>query len=152
MDPHRGALLRVVHDGVTMSRITAAYAVANDLATSDHDMIFIVPRREDRLVGGLVKPGAHSTDLHIDDQPIRDMLARCVEFLPALRQARLDRTDPLRDGLCAFRADGVWLETEPRHPHRAQLSPRRRRRDTVLGLRARGCRPRPNRRPTQTAA
>lgn len=59
MDPHRGALLRMVNDGTTMRPITAVHAVANDTGTDTQDMIFIVPRGEDRLlIGGLVEPGA----------------------------------------------------------------------------------------------
>ncbi len=114
LDPHRGALLRVVNNGAAMQRITAVHAVANDTHTTDQDMIFIVPRGEDRLlIGGLVEPGQWNTDLTIHDRPIREMLARATDFLPILAGAPPDTADPLRVGLRPFRAGGVRLQAEP---------------------------------------
>ncbi|MCH9728550.1 MAG: FAD-binding oxidoreductase [Actinomycetia bacterium] len=114
MDPHRGALIRVLNDGTTMPPITAVHAVANDTTTAAQNMIFIVPRGEDRLlIGGLVEPGRWGTDLTADDRAIRDMLARAVEFLPILREAQPDPTDPLRVGLRPFRTAGVRVEAQP---------------------------------------
>lgn len=114
MDPHRGALLRVINDGSTMPQITAAHAVAHDAGTDDQDMIFIVPRGLDRLLlGGLVEPGQYDTGLTWEGYPpLREMLRRCTEFLPALHRARLDPVDPLRVGLRPFRRDGVRLEAQ----------------------------------------
>lgn len=86
-----------------MPRITTAHAAPNDTATDAQDMIFIVPRREDRLlIGGLVQPGQWGTTLDPGDGPVRDMLNRAVEFLPSLRHSRLDETDLLRVGLRPF--------------------------------------------------
>ncbi|WP_067971003.1 FAD-dependent oxidoreductase [Mycolicibacter icosiumassiliensis] len=115
MDPHRGALLRVINDGSTMPQITAAHAVAHDVGTHDQNMIFIVPRGADRLLlGGLVEPGQYDTALTWEGYPpLREMLERCTEFLPALHRARLDPADPLRVGLRPFRKDGVRLEAQP---------------------------------------
>lgn len=115
VDPHRGALLRVINDGSTMPVVTAAYAVAHDADTDVQDMVFIVPRGADRLLlGGLVQPGQYDTDLTWDGYPpLREMFDRCAEFLPALHRARLDLLDPIRVGLRPFRRDGVRLETQP---------------------------------------
>lgn len=115
MDPHRGGLLRMINDGSGMPPITAAHAVANDVDTGEQNMIFVVPRGRDRLLlGGLVEPGQFDTHLTIQNhRPLREMLQRCVEFLPALRGARLDPDDPLRVGLRPFRRDGVRLELQP---------------------------------------
>ncbi|MCH9728504.1 MAG: FAD-binding oxidoreductase [Actinomycetia bacterium] len=114
LDPHRGALLRVLNDATTMPPITAVHAVANDTDTADQNMIFIVPRGQDRLlIGGLVQPGHWSTDLTTNDKAIRDMYARAVEFLPILRDAQLDSADSLRVGLRPFRAPGVRVEPQP---------------------------------------
>lgn len=115
LHPHRGALIRLVNDGNRMPRITAAHAVAHDAATGAQDMVFIVPRGEDRLlIGGLVEPGQWDTHLTWENYPpIRDMLARSVQFLPALAGAEIDRADPLRVGLRPFRASCVRLEAEP---------------------------------------
>lgn len=115
MEPHRGALLRAVNDGSYMSRVTAALAVANDASTDTQDMIFIVPRGADRLLlGGLVEPGRYDTDLMLDNYPpLRQILDRCTDFLPALRGVQLDALDPVRVGLRPFRHGGVRLETQP---------------------------------------
>lgn len=115
MDAHRGALVRVVNDGAITPRVTAAHAVANNASTEDQNMVFIVPRGVDRLLlGGLVQPGEHGTDLTLDrDRAVRDMIDRCFEFMPALRGAQLDPVDPLRVGLRPFRSAGVRLEAEP---------------------------------------
>ncbi len=115
VDPHRGALLRVINDGSTMAPVTAAHAVANDAGTDSQDMIFIVPRGADRLlVGGLVEPGEYDTNLTIDGySPLRGMLERCTEFLPSLQGARIDAFDSLRVGLRPFRPGGVRLQTQP---------------------------------------
>lgn len=115
LDPHRGALIRVVNDGTTMPRITTAHAVAHDATSDTQDMIFIVPRGEDRLLlGGLVEPGAWDTDIDLNNhQPLRDVLTRCTQFLPALAGATIDQADPVRAGLRPFRTGNVRLETEP---------------------------------------
>jgi D-amino-acid oxidase len=115
LSPHRGALIRVRNDGRAMPRITTAHIVANDVASEEQDMIFILPRGQDRLLlGGLVEPDEWDTDLTLDSYaPLRDILDRCAEFLPALRDAELDPADPVRVGLRPFRAGSARLEVEP---------------------------------------
>ena len=115
LDPHRGALLRLVNDGRERPRITIAHAVANDVTSDTQDMIFIVPRGEDRLlVGGIVEPGHWDTDVDLGSyRALQDMLARCVGFLPSLAGRPLDQADPLRVGLRPYRAGNVRLEAEP---------------------------------------
>lgn len=113
--PHRGAVLRVYNTGEAMPRITQAHCVANDPTTPEQDMIFIVPRGEDRLVlGGLVEPDQWDTDLGLDTySPIRDILRRTAQFLPILADATIDEADPVRVGLRPFRAGSVRLQVEP---------------------------------------
>jgi len=115
LDPHRGAVLRLVNDGRERPRITIAHAVANDVTSDTQDMIFILPRGEDRLlVGGIVEPGKWDTDVDLGSYPpLQDMLARCVSFLPSLAGLPLDQADPLRVGLRPYRAGKVRLEAEP---------------------------------------
>jgi D-amino-acid oxidase len=56
-------VIRVDNTGTVMPRITAAHCVANDPSTDQQDMIFIVPRGNDRLlVGGLVEPDEWGTN------------------------------------------------------------------------------------------
>ena len=113
LDPHRGALLRVINDGTTMPRITAVQAVANDSSIDAQNMIFIVPRGQDRLlIGGLVQPGQWETTLTTHDRSVRDMHTRASEFLPQLGDAQPDAADPLRVGLRPFRTGGVRLESQ----------------------------------------
>lgn len=115
IEPHRGALLRLVNDGTRMSRITAAHAVANDTNTENQDMVFIVPRGPSRLLlGGLVEPGEYDTSLDLSNYPpLVEMMERCMDFLPALRGAHLDAVDPVRVGLRPFREGGIRLEIQP---------------------------------------
>jgi D-amino-acid oxidase len=112
--PHRGAVIRIDNTGEVTPRITAAHCVANDPSTDRQDMIFIVPRGDDRLLlGGLVEPDEWGTDVGLDYVPIRDLLRRNVEFLPILADAKLDPADPIRGGLRPFRGQSVRLEHEP---------------------------------------
>jgi D-amino-acid oxidase len=112
--PHRGAVIRLDNTGHHTPRITAAHCVANDPSTDHQDMIFIVPRGENRLLlGGLVEPGQWATNVTLDYPPIRDLLQRNLQFLPILAGARLDHAEPLRVGLRPFRGHSVRLEHEP---------------------------------------
>jgi D-amino-acid oxidase len=112
--PHRGAVISVDNTGQFMPRITAAHCVANDPSTDHQDMIFIVPRGDDRLVlGGLVEPDEWATNVGLDYAPIRDLVRRNVKFLPILADAKLDQTNPVRVGLRPFRGQSVRLEHEP---------------------------------------
>jgi D-amino-acid oxidase len=66
------------------------------------------------VLGGLVEPGEWSTDLSLDTYPpIRDMLARCQEFLPVLRDAALVAGRTVRVGLRPARPEGVLLHHQP---------------------------------------
>lgn len=115
LDAHRGALLRIVCDDTSALRVTAAHVVGSGVNADTQDTIAIVPRGVDRLLlGGLVEPGQHDTDLNVADYPpLQDMFDRCIDFLPILRGAQLDGLDPVRVGLRAFRPGGVRLETQP---------------------------------------
>ncbi|MHA7277998.1 FAD-dependent oxidoreductase [Arthrobacter sp. Hz1] len=115
LSPHRGALIRVRNDGTKMPRITSVHAVANDADTDEQDMIFIVPKGEDRLLlGGLVEPDEWGLDIGLDNyEPVREMLRRCIEFFPVLADAEIDEFEPVRAGLRPFRTHSIRLEVEP---------------------------------------
>jgi D-amino-acid oxidase len=115
MYPLRGALVRVLNDGRAMPRITQAHCVAHDEASSEQDMIFIVPRGRDRLVlGGLTEPDEWDLDIDLDNyEPIRKMYERCTDFLPVLKHAEIDHAEPVRVGLRPVRRQNVRLEREP---------------------------------------
>lgn len=115
MYPLRGALIYAHNDGVTMPKITSAHCMSFDDSIGGQNMVFIVPRGEDKVVlGGLVEPGEWSTDLTMDNYPpLRDMLRRCQEFLPALEKATIFEEGTVRVGLRPSRMQGVRLEHEP---------------------------------------
>lgn len=115
LSPHRGAVIRLDNTGASMPRVTAAHCVAHDVATDGQNMIFIVPRGEDRLLlGGLVQPDEWALDIDLDNYaPIRAMLARNAAFLPVLATATLDAAEPVRVGLRPFRGRSVRVEREP---------------------------------------
>jgi D-amino-acid oxidase len=115
MYPLRGALIRAHNDGRSMPRVTTAHCVAHDLASTEQDMVFIVPRGRDMLlIGGMTEPNEWGLEIGLDNYgPVRDMLARCRDFLPILESAEIDAGEPVRVGLRPFRKGNVRLELEP---------------------------------------
>jgi D-amino-acid oxidase len=115
MYPLRGALVRVYNDGVAFPKITQAHCVSFNNEKGEQDMIFIVPRGENMLVlGGLVEENEWRLDIGLDNYaPIKDMFNRCTEFLPILKNAELDPSEPVRVGLRPLRKENVRLEQEP---------------------------------------
>ena len=115
MYPLRGALVYAHNDGRSMPRISRAHCMSYEESAGGQNMVFIVPRGTDLLVlGGLVEPGEWSTELTLDGYPpIRQMLARCQDFLPVLRGASLLAERTVRVGLRPARAGGVRLDHQP---------------------------------------
>ena len=115
MYPLRGALIRAHNDGGSMPRVTTAHCVAHDLASTEQDMVFIVPRGRDMLlIGGMTEPNEWGLDIGLDNYgPVGDMLARCRDFLPVLESAEIDAGEPVRVGLRPFRKGNVRLDLEP---------------------------------------
>jgi D-amino-acid oxidase len=111
--PLRGALIRVKNDGSSMPRITEAHTVPHETG-EEQDLVFIVPRGKNKLIlGGLTEPHEWSTDITLENYlPIRDMLHRCLEFLPILKQAYIDLDYPICVGLRPLRNENVRLEQE----------------------------------------
>lgn len=113
--PIRGALVRVVNDGRDFPRVDAALAITADAARDPGDIVFLVPRGGDvLLVGGIAQPGESALDLTLDSPAVRRMRERCEAFLPGLRNARVDPTYPLAQGLRPFRQRNVRVERELR--------------------------------------
>ncbi|MEG4406980.1 FAD-dependent oxidoreductase [Microcoleus sp. MON2_D5] len=115
MYPLRGALIRVKNDGVSMPRVTTAHCMTFDNTVGGQNMIFILPRGENTLlVGGLVEPHQWELDINLENyEPIQDMWNRCVNFMPILKDATIDSTEPVRVGLRPARKDNIRLEQEP---------------------------------------
>lgn len=113
--PLRGALIRVQNDGSSMPAITQAHCVAHDEANPEPQFVFIVPRGRNMLVlGGLAEPREWGLEIGLENYaPLRKMYARCLEFLPELKRARIDASEPVRVGLRPVRRENVRLEREP---------------------------------------
>ncbi len=114
MFPLRGALVRVKNQGIASPRILTAHCLSFSGAGGRQDMVFIVPRGQDMLLlGGLVEPRMWDTAINLNNhQPIRDMLERCQQFLPILKDIEIDIQEPVRVGLRPFRPGGIRLEHE----------------------------------------
>ena len=112
--PLRGAVIRVRNDGRAIPRITQAHCVSHDGASPDPVFIFIVPRGCDQLIlGGFAEPNESRLDIGLDNyEPVREVLRRCVEFLPALRGVKIDDVEPVRVGLRPARQQNVRLERQ----------------------------------------
>jgi len=115
MYPLRGALVRVKNDGTRMPKITKAYCISHDESTNNQDIIFIVPRGNNMLVlGGLAEKDEWSTEIGLHNyEPVQQMYERCIDFMPMLRHAEIDSSEPVRVGLRPFRNANVRLEKEP---------------------------------------
>ena len=112
--PLRGALVRVRNDGRASPRIEQAHCVSHRAEGGEDGFVFILPRGDDMLVlGGIAELGECDVDINLSNhQPVRAMLRRCVELLPALRDAEIDAIEPVRVGLRPFRPRSVRLEHE----------------------------------------
>ena len=113
--PLRGALVRVRNDGRSSPRITQAHCVSRTTDSGEDGFIFILPRGDDLVVlGGIAELDQSRLDIDMGNhEPIRAMYRRCVEFLPALRDAPIVAEEPVRVGLRPFRPTNVRLEHEP---------------------------------------
>jgi D-amino-acid oxidase len=115
MYPLRGALVRVRNDGKAMPQVTEAHCISLDNSDEQRGFVFIVPRGENMLVlGGLAEPDEWGLDIGLHNyEPVRQMFRRCVQFMPALRNAEIDAAEPVRVGLRPVRDRNVRLEAEP---------------------------------------
>jgi D-amino-acid oxidase len=110
--PIRGALLRVINDGKDFPKVNDALIITADTV---NEIVFIVPRNDNiLLMGGCTEPHQWSLDLTLDSAIVQRMRTRCEEFLPDLKNARLDPEYPLAQGLRPFRERNVRVERELR--------------------------------------
>lgn len=114
MYPLRGALIRVQNDGRHFPKINKALSITLDERDNMQNMIYLVPRGDILLLGGLVEKDEWSTDISLENyEPIRQMYQRCLAFLPALKNAKVDIEESVRVGLRPGRQANVCLTTEP---------------------------------------
>ncbi|KAL0567892.1 hypothetical protein V5O48_014098 [Marasmius crinis-equi] len=112
--PIRGGLLRVINDGKDFPKVEAALTISADVARHN-EIVFIVPRNDDiLLLGGFTEPHEWNLDLTLESPVMKRMRARCEEFLPELKKARLDPEYPMAQGLRPFRGTNIRVERELR--------------------------------------
>lgn len=114
MYPLRGALVRIKNNGEKFPILNKAYCVSFDEKTREQDIVFIVPRGENRIIlGALAEENEWDTTINLDNyEPIRQMFERSKKFLPYLENAEIDETEPVRVGLRPFRKGNVRLDWE----------------------------------------
>lgn len=114
MYPLRGALIRIKNDGKYFPVLNKAYCVSFDEKTKKQDIVFIVPRGENHVIlGALGEKDEWDKSINLENyKPIKEMLSRCQEFLPYLKNAQLDEQEPVRVGLRPFREENVRLELD----------------------------------------
>ena len=112
--PLRGALIRIHNDGKAFPKINEAYCLMHDEALPGQNMIYIIPRGENFvLLGGLAEPNEWDLSINLQNyEPIRRMWERCIEFLPRLKNARIDLDSAVKTGLRPMRPDNVRLEID----------------------------------------
>jgi D-amino-acid oxidase len=112
--PLRGALIRIHNNGAAFPKLDEAYCVTHDDGLPGQNMIYIIPRGKNTvLLGGLAEPNEWDLSINWDNyEPIRRMWERCVEFLPRLKNARIDTDCPLKTGLRPMRPENVRLEID----------------------------------------
>ncbi|KAJ8090117.1 hypothetical protein PM082_018700 [Marasmius tenuissimus] len=112
--PIRGGLIRVINDGKAFPKVEAALTIPADVARHN-EIVFIVPRNDNiLLLGGFTEPHQWNLDLTLDSPVMQRMKARCEEFLPELRNARIDPEYPIAQGLRPFRGRNIRVEREHR--------------------------------------
>ncbi|KAI0428773.1 nucleotide-binding domain-containing protein [Xylaria sp. FL1042] len=115
--PIRGGLIRVINDGTVFPKVNAALTITADAAHSSNEIVFLVPRNDNiLLIGGITESHKWDLDLTLETPIIRRMRERCDNFLPGLKDARLDSDYPLAQGLRPFRGSNVRVERELRRP------------------------------------
>jgi D-amino-acid oxidase len=116
--PMRGALVRIVNASLPEGRLQGAHCISHSESSEAQDIVFIVPRGEDRIVlGGLTEADQWDDKINLENYaPIREMLERCIRFLPRLKAAAIDPSEPVRAGLRPARRGSIRVEADPRDP------------------------------------
>ena len=110
----RGAVLRVINDGSDFEQINHAMVVATNIP-DNYNLVFIVPRNDDTLIlGTITQMDEWKLDLTVDSPIVQKMRQQCEDFVPGLKNARLDPDYPLAQGLRPLRKEEVRVEQEPR--------------------------------------
>jgi D-amino-acid oxidase len=110
--PVRGAWFLVPNDGRDFPVIREAHCTSIERAENGGAFVFVVPRGNNLILGGIAQPHETATVLDRSSPEIRGIVDRCRDTLPALRGVRIGEDTEFRVGLRPFRADGVRVEVE----------------------------------------
>lgn len=123
--PLRGGLLRVINDGRDFPKVENSMVVSSATREdgSFRDMAFLVPRNDKTLLlGSILHQDSWQLDLTPSCTEVVQMRRRCEDFLPFLKNARLDPLCPLVQGRRPMRPGHVRVEREKRLTQHARLS------------------------------
>ncbi|ORX97246.1 hypothetical protein BCR34DRAFT_497071 [Clohesyomyces aquaticus] len=108
----RGGLVRAINNGKHYPRVEAALTIPVSAAD---EIVFLFPRNDDiLLIGAFTEPKKDTLDLTLDSPVVQRMWSRCDDFLPELRNAKLDPVYPFAQSLRPFRERNVRVERELR--------------------------------------
>lgn len=108
----RGAVHGVVNDGSDFEQINHAMVVATNIP-DNYNLVFIVPRNDDTLIPGTItQMNECKLDLTVDSPVVQKKRQQCEEFVPKLKNARLDPDYPLAQGLRPLRKEEAKVERE----------------------------------------
>ena len=109
--PLRGALVQL-----KLSQQLPApgvHCISHDDAKTHQNMIYLVPRGDTLLLGGIAQPNEWNEELSVNDSIVKGIVDRCLEFMPDLARLRSDEQLPVLVGLRPARNGNVRLEWEP---------------------------------------
>jgi len=103
----------VRNDGKQFPKITESYCIAhNEQYSTGNGFVFIVPRGDILVLGGIAEPDKWSLDVNLNNYaPFREMLQRCIKFMPVLKHVEFAE-ECMRVGLRPFTPKGIQLFRE----------------------------------------
>lgn len=108
--PLRGALIQV--DPHSAKMISGAHCITHDDAKPHQNMIYVVPRGQGLLLGGIAEPREWDEHLTLENDLVKEILSRCLDFMPDLNQFSIPQQQPVLVGLRPARKKNVRLERE----------------------------------------
>ena len=114
--PLRGALIQVQRNSTSDAPIQGAHCITHDENKPHQNMIYLVPRGDKLLLGGIAQPNRWEDSLDLDDSIVQGILKRCHDFMPQLKSYPIDEKCPTLVGLRPARHKNVRLEKDLKQP------------------------------------
>ncbi|KAL0566717.1 hypothetical protein V5O48_015289 [Marasmius crinis-equi] len=109
--PSRGAFIHLINDGIDFPKVDSVLTIRSSGRRKER--VVLVPRNDNTLLLGAVsEPDNWHLNLTLDSPVIQRMRARCELFLPFLRNARVNPSRPLSQGLRPSRQGSIRVERE----------------------------------------